>query len=173
MLDFTVIFSNRRTICLEVGRDQRVKVRAPYGMAQGEIIRFVESHAAWIEKAVRRQGERVCLGYDKELSAEQIAELRAKASSYIPPRVTVYAKRMGLFPSAVKISAAVSRLGSCSPKNSLNFSYRLMLYPVDAIDYVIVHELAHIRHRNHSKEFYKLVEAYLPDYKKRAALLKA
>ena len=172
MPDFTLIFSNRRSICLEVGRDQRVKVRAPYGTSQGEITKFVESHAAWIEKALGRQAERAARGYNKELSAEQIKELRAKALAYIPPRVTDYAKRMGLFPSAVKISAAVSRFGSCSPKNSLNFSYRLMLYPEEAIDYVIVHELAHIRHHNHSKDFYKLIEAYLPDYKKRAALLK-
>lgn len=172
MPDFTLIYSSRRTICLEVDKDQRLKVRAPYGTAQDEIIKFVETHAAWIEKAIHRQRERARQRYDNVLSANQIEELRAKALAYIPPRVNDYAKRMGLFPSAVKISAAVSRFGSCSPKNSLNFSYRLMLYPEDAIDYVIVHELAHIRHHNHSKDFYKLIEAYLPDYKKRAALLK-
>ena len=173
MPEFTLIYSNRRTVCLEVGKDQRVKVRAPHGMPKSEIIKFVEAHTAWIEKAIHRQGERADLGYEKTLSAEQIEELRTKASAYILPRVNEYAEEMGLFPTAVKISNAVSRFGSCSTKNSLNFSYRLMLYPKDAIDYVIVHELAHIRHHNHSKDFYKLIEAYLPDYKRRAALLKA
>ena len=59
-----------------------------------------------------------------------------------------------------------------SGKNSLNFSYRLMMYPKEAIDYVVVHELAHIKHHNHSADFYKLIEQYMPDYKKRIAILK-
>ncbi|MEG1614194.1 MAG: M48 family metallopeptidase, partial [Oscillospiraceae bacterium] len=75
-------------------------------------------------------------------------------------------------PTAVKITSAEKRFGSCSGKNSLCFSYRLMQYPQDAIDYVIVHELAHIKHKNHSKNFYELIEQYMPDYKERNAILK-
>ena len=62
--------------------------------------------------------------------------------------------------------------GSCSGKNSISFSWRLMQYPEAAIDYVVVHELAHIRHHNHSAAFYSFVEKILPDYRERARLLR-
>ena len=62
--------------------------------------------------------------------------------------------------------------GSCSSKRRISFSFRLMQYPAEAIDYVVVHELAHLRHMNHSPQFYALIEQYMPDYKSRRALLK-
>ncbi|MBR7150378.1 MAG: M48 family metallopeptidase, partial [Oscillospiraceae bacterium] len=65
-----------------------------------------------------------------------------------------------------------TRFGSCSGKNALSFSWRLMQYPMEAVDYVVVHELAHIREHNHSSAFYAIVERYLPDWRERAALLK-
>mgnify|MGYP000174709420 CR=1 FL=1 len=79
---------------------------------------------------------------------------------------------MGLVPAGIKITSARTRFGSCSGKNSICFSWRLMLYPPEAIDYVIVHELAHIRHHDHSPAFYREVEAYLPDWRARRALLR-
>ena len=72
----------------------------------------------------------------------------------------------------ITITGARKRFGSCSGKNRLSFSWRLMDYPPAAIDYVVVHELAHIRHHNHSPAFYELVASVLPDYKKRQALLR-
>ena len=79
---------------------------------------------------------------------------------------------MGLVPAGIKITSARTRFGSCSGKNSICFSWRLMLYPPEAIDYVIVHELAHIRHHDHSPAFYALIEQHLPDWKVRMKLLK-
>ena len=79
---------------------------------------------------------------------------------------------MGLTYTGITITGAKTRYGSCSPKNRLCFSWRLMAYPESAIDYVVVHELAHIVHRNHGPEFHKLVESVLPDHKERRALLK-
>ena len=79
---------------------------------------------------------------------------------------------MGLVPQGVKITSAKTRFGSCSAKNSLCFSYLLLCYPMEAVDYVVVHELAHIRFKNHKKEFYALIEACMPDYKQRRMLLK-
>lgn len=172
MEDFTVLYSNRRTICIEVGPDGRLTVRAPYSMRNREIEQFVKSRADWIVRARRRQADRSQNEYRKTPTAAEAAALKEKACAYIPPRVEYFAERMGLYPSAIKISSAATRFGSCSAKNSLNFSWRLMRYPAEAIDYVIVHELAHIRHRNHGKEFYALIGRYLPDYKKRIAILK-
>ena len=78
---------------------------------------------------------------------------------------------MGVTPAGVKITSARTRFGSCSGKNSLCFSWRLMLYPPQAIDYVVVHEMAHIRHHNHSKDFWAFVASVMPDYRERQALL--
>ncbi len=72
---------------------------------------------------------------------------------------------MGVKPTAVKINSARTRYGSCSGRNSLNFSLFLMDKDDEFIDYVVVHELAHIKHHNHSKAFYEFVEKFIPDYK--------
>jgi predicted metal-dependent hydrolase len=72
----------------------------------------------------------------------------------------------------VKITAARKRFGSCSGRNGLCFSLYLMQYPPEAIDYVVVHELAHITHKNHSPAFHSLIARYLPDHKARRAMLK-
>ena len=88
------------------------------------------------------------------------------------PLVEKYSKLMGLKPSSVKITSAEKRFGSCSSKNGLCFSWRLLAYPTAAVEYVVVHELAHIKHHNHSAAFYALIEKYMPDYKERQRLLK-
>jgi predicted metal-dependent hydrolase len=79
---------------------------------------------------------------------------------------------MGLVPTGVRITDARKRFGSCSSKNRLCFSWRLMQYPPEAIDYVVVHELAHIRHHDHSPSFWGLVEQTMPDFRRREALLR-
>ena len=98
--------------------------------------------------------------------------LRQKAKAYIPPRVAYWAARMDLVPAAVKITSARTRFGSCSSKNTLCFSLYLMQYPPAAIDAVVVHELCHMRQRNHSPAFYAEVARWLPDYKEREKWLK-
>ena len=79
---------------------------------------------------------------------------------------------MGVAYTHIGITSAKTRFGSCSKKGSINYSYRLMLYPSAAWDYVVVHELAHLIHFDHSSAFWQTVAETLPDYKERAALLK-
>ncbi|KZX11498.1 M48 family metallopeptidase [Methanobrevibacter curvatus] len=85
--------------------------------------------------------------------------------SYINQRVSHFKKIMNVNPLKVRISNAKTRWGSCSGKNSLNFSWRIIMGDEETIDYLVVHELAHIKHHNHSKNFWIEVEAVLPDYK--------
>lgn len=131
---------------------------------------MVVSEPVLMKKANKRQKSRVGL---PDISAEEMFELKQKAKEIIPQRVEYYSSIMGLKPTAVKINTAKTHFGSCSGKNSLNFSALLMKYPNEAIDYVVVHELAHIKHHNHRKNFYSLVEKYMPDYKNRVKMLKA
>jgi len=87
------------------------------------------------------------------------------ASSFMPERVSAYEGIMGCNSRSVRISRARSRWGSCSADNRLAFSWRLMMAPPPVIDYVVVHELAHIREKNHSPRFWSLVEKICPDYR--------
>jgi predicted metal-dependent hydrolase len=105
-------------------------------------------------------------------TAEEIDALKARARAVLPEKVAHYGAMMGLHPTGLKVTAAQKRYGSCSAKNSLCFSCYLMRSPDEAIDAVVVHELAHIRYKNHGKSFYALVEQYMPDYKARKNLLK-
>lgn len=168
---YTLIRSSRKTLAIEITRDLRVVVRAPNRLAKRDVDDFVRRYAGWIEEHMEKQRTNVD-ARPEPTEAEERA-LREQAQAYIPGRVAEYAARMGLTPSGVKITSARTRYGSCSGKNSLCFSFLLMRYPKEAIDYVIVHELAHITHKNHSSAFYGLVEQYMPDYKARRALLKA
>ena len=79
---------------------------------------------------------------------------------------------MGVKYGRITITSAKKRFGSCSSQGNISFSYRLMLYPEAAREYVVVHELAHLKVMNHSKDFYDVVASVLPDYKNRRRLLK-
>lgn len=169
--DYELIKSNRKTIEISISNELKLIVRAPNKMTVADIDKFVLKHEKWIEKHLviaknRYEGK----GY-KDLSKDEIDRLKQKALEIIPNRVEYYSKIMNVKPTGVKITSAMTRWGSCSSKNSLCFSYRLMLYPLEAIDYVVVHELAHIRIKNHSKYFYEEIEKYMPDYKDRKKML--
>lgn len=168
-LNYTVKRSYRKTVGLEVKRDCTVLVRAPYGMSGAEIDKFVTKYSGWIEEKLSAVRKRADL--DERIDARE-EELRLAAKERIPWLVSEYSDIMGLKPTSVKITSAKGRFGSCGAKNGLCFSWRLMAYPERAVRYVVVHELAHIAHHNHSPAFYALVEKYMPDYKERQKLLK-
>ena len=171
MREYKLIRSSRRTLALEIGRDLTLTVRAPIKMPLSVIEEFIEKHDKWIEKKLDVMKNREIK--PDNLLPEEIAALKMRAKEILPKKVDYFAEIMGLKPAGVKITSAKKRFGSCSGKNSLCFSYELMLYPDEAIDYVVVHELAHIKHRNHSAKFYNLIEKYLPDYKTREKILKS
>lgn len=169
-MEYLVIKSNRKTMSLSVNDDLIPVVRAPYFVSENRIKSFVDDNAVWIKSAVERKQNEL-EKYD--LSDEELDKLIKMAEVYIPSRVEYYSRLMKLEPAGIKITKAKKRFGSCSGNNSLCFSCYLMLYSESAIDYVVVHELAHIKHHNHSSDFYKLIEKYLPDYKERIKQLKA
>jgi len=90
-----------------------------------------------------------------------------QAKEYIGPRVHFFAKMAGQEYEAITITSAKTRWGSCTSKRTLNFSWRLMMAPLDKIDYVVAHEVAHLEELNHSKRFWNKVKSLMPDYKAR------
>lgn len=168
--EYTVIRSRRRTMALQVTRDAQVVVRAPVHAPQQEIHRFVAEHEDWLRKQIARQEQR--LSSHPPRSREEQETLRQKAKEMLPPLVRQWARQIGVEPAGVRITSARTRFGSCSGKNSLCFSLYLMEYPPDAIEAVVVHELAHIRHKNHGPGFYALIRQVMPDYDARIKTLR-
>ncbi|MEA4920918.1 MAG: M48 family metallopeptidase [Clostridiaceae bacterium] len=170
LLKYEIRRSGRKTLSVKIEPDGSVVALAPGRMPKAAIDDFVQANASKIAAYIERAEER--LRRYPPIDEEQKKELWTQALEHIPKRVAYYASVMGVFPSSVRITGAEKRFGSCSGKNGLCFSYRLMRYPFEAIDYVVVHELAHIRHKNHKSSFYREIERVLPDYRQREVLLK-
>ena len=168
-MQYKPIYSNRKTVGLSV-KNGEIIVRAPYGINKHSLDKIVESHRKWIEAAIER--EKSLTKRTEKLPVEKIEELKAAAKYYFSEKCKQYAAIMGVNYKKISITAAKTRFGSCSSKKHICFSYRLMLYPEEAREYVIVHELAHLTEMNHSPKFYSIVEKFMPDYKERKKLLK-
>jgi len=97
---------------------------------------------------------------------------KQRAEEEITKRVVFYSRKLNLYPQTVRITNARTRYGSCSSNNGLSFSWRIIMAPYPVIDYVIIHELIHIREKNHSKRFWKALAEILPDYREKRAWLK-
>ena len=94
------------------------------------------------------------------------------AKEKIEGRLRYYSDRFQLFARGTKITSAKSRWGSCSRDNRLSFSWRIIMAPLRIIDYILVHELVHIKEKNHSRNFWAALEKILPDYRERKVWLK-
>jgi len=167
---YEIIRSRRRTLALEITRDCRVVVRSPRALSRERIDAFVQQHADWIAVHLERQRLRAET-LPPVPTKHEIDALKRKARDILPPKVAEGSKKMGVSPTGIKITSARTRYGSCSGKNSLCFSCFLMNCPEPAVDLVVVHELCHIRVKNHGPQFYALLGKYLPDYQERKKLL--
>ncbi|MBQ4155204.1 MAG: M48 family metallopeptidase [Clostridia bacterium] len=169
-MDYKIIFSNRRTIAIEITENCEIIVRAPRFLSKREIEKFVLQKQKWIEKTLVKQ--ELKRKNKKVFSEDEIRDLYKFGEEFLKENLPKWAEKIGVEPTGVKITSAKKRFGSCSPKNSLCFSVYLFSYPESAIEYVIVHELCHIKYHNHSKKFWQEVKKHLPDYKQREKLLK-
>ena len=144
-------------------KEDHIQINAPKYISQERIKNFICKHFLFIQQKLEEKsylfGEENALA-NKELYKELLPKV-------IEQFLKVYTKKMNLYPSKIGYRFNSSRWGSCSAKNSINFNYYLAKLPKRLIEYVVVHELAHIKHKNHSKEFWKFVEQFLPDLKER------
>lgn len=150
---------------------------------------FLESNAKWLDSALHKLNQSIIpINSTLQAHKNQImlfgkwstpypkAHLKARLCEFLNDNVALCAKNMDLEFSKISIKESISRFGSCT-KDRLSFSLLLVFAPVDEILYVIIHELAHIKHKNHSKDFWNLVALHCPQYKalrqnlKKSALL--
>ena len=166
-MDYILKKTRRRSIAIEVNRQGTVIVRAPYNLSDEKIDTFVKQKEKWIER--QKETVKLLKEHDKELgitppSPEELKELADKAIKVIPERVRYYAEKMGVTYGKITIRNQRTRWGSCSSKGNLSFNCLLMLMPPEAIDCVVVHELAHRKEMNHSAKFYAEILNIFPEY---------
>ena len=174
-MDYTpeIIHSRRRTLSVEISRDLRVIVRAPLRLPQREIARFLSERAGWIEEHLARARRRLAAAADRpKLTDAEQQELRRRAKETIPARVEFFAGRLGVSYGRISYRFQRTRWGSCSARGDLSFNCLLLLCPPEVLDYVVVHELCHRRHMDHSARFWAEVALTLPDYQARRAWLR-
>ena len=173
--EIKLIRSKRKTISIEITKDAKVIVRAPYYTPVSEINSFIGEKADWIHKHLTKM-EKLKEERDNSsselLTPQDIKLLTTRAKRIIPQRVRYYADIMGLKYGRITIRMQKSRWGSCSSKGNLNFNCLLMRTPDEITDYVVVHELCHLKEMNHSPRFWAEVEKIIPDYKERRKWLK-
>lgn len=177
-IDKSVVFKEKWIQDKLAQSTERAEQREKFTLAYGDTVTYRGKQYPITTK----DGGRV--GFDDErfymppnLTSEQIKTAcvqiyRMLAKRDIPDKVLNFAKQMSVTPIAVKINGAKTRWGSCSGRKSMNFSWRLIMADDDVVDYVVVHELAHITEINHSSRFWAIVAGVLPDYKERQNRLK-
>ncbi len=151
-------------------RDARVVVRAPYGLSVKDIEHFLAQKQDWIEKQTRRAQERSRDVFD--IPADKMPAVKKALAEELLPLLERYIALTGLMPKSVRITNAKTRLGSCGADGAVNFSVYLYNFPPEVKEYVVLHELAHIEHKNHGAAFYALIARHMPDYKARVSLIK-
>lgn len=167
-MQYRIIRSDRKTVALQI-KSGEVIVRAPRSMTKEEIGAFVARHEDWARKKLAAMQAKPS---GPPITEEGIHLLTERARVIIPPRVAHYAALIGVDYNRVTVRHQKTKWGSCSGKKNLNFNCLLLLTPTEVMDSVIVHELCHLKHMNHSKEFYQEVARVCPNYKAYSRWLK-
>lgn len=190
----------RRTLCLQVFADGRVRVSAPTRVGMATVHAFVDARVDWIRKqrarlralpaapvrtpgsrirfldeeltitavvgvrAPRRVGDRLEIPAEADIARVLARWYRAQAEPHFSARIAHFAPIVGREPQRLRIGAQKTRWGSCSPRGTISLNWRLLLAPSEIADYVVVHELCHLLHANHSARFWREVARVMPQH---------
>ena len=164
-LQYMLVRSRRRTLSLIVREDGQLEVRCPLKFPKHEIDRFIREKAGWIERKRNDIGQVISIGPLPAGQIDQaIAILRRRFAE-----ILLENEIKG--PAVLRIRDQRSRWGSCSNRGSIAVNSRCALLPAHLQEYVMLHELCHLQHMNHGAGFWRLLEFYLPDARKRRQAL--
>ena len=175
-LPYEVVYSRRKTCAVSISAEGKITLRLPLRTSESQIRRLLVDKQHWIIthylEAIKRTASRPV----SDLTDAQRTALEkryiAAAKDYFPKRAAYFAPITGGIYQRITIRDQKTRWGSCSAKGTLSFNWRLMLAPPAVLDYVVVHELCHLTHMNHSNAFWELVESDCPDYRAHRKWLK-
>ena len=167
-LPYTLIRSSRKSCSISIAADGQITVRVPLRTGDREILHLLTDRQHWIITKYLQQREKQESKPVSDLTELQRAELTkryiAAAKDYFPKRAAYFRQFTGGIYHRITIRDQKTRWGSCSARGTLSFNWRLMLAPPSVLDYVVVHELCHLTHMDHSAAFWQAVEAAYPDY---------
>ena len=167
-----IIRSQRKSVSIQINQEG-ILIRAPKWMSRRKINALLWEKQDWIQKHLEKMQERKeVLEQVQPYTEEEVRALVQKAKAVILEKVRKYAPIVGVDYGRITIRNQKTRWGSCSGKGNLNFNCMLMRTPDEVIDYVVVHELCHRKHMDHSAAFYAEVERVLPEYRKYRKCLK-
>lgn len=169
-----LIRSRRKTLALQIAEDGHLIIRVPMKCPESEIASFIDKHRSWIEKHSEKVRQTYAMAQQLEpFSAQDIRSMAERAAEIIPQRVRFYAEKLGVTYGKITIRAQKTKWGSCTSKGNLSFNCLLMEAPPEVLDSIVVHELCHRIHMDHSKLFYSKVYSIFPDYDKCSSWLKS
>ena len=153
--EYEIKYSKIKNIYIQI-KDGKVIVKAPRRVSKKEIEKILEQKSEWIQKAVEKETKK----QEKKplYTKEEFKEIVEKHANEL-------VKQTGLVPNKITIKKIKYAWGSCSNKKNMTINLELIKYSEQAIRYVILHEFCHIKYMNHSRDFWNLVEKYMPDYK--------
>ena len=146
---------------LEVPWGEAPRLTVPQGTSQADVERLVEEKRLWIMEQRMRQVPRLRL----DPSAVSESEARIAARELVSMLAEEQSERIGVEYRRIRIGGQRTLWGSCSSRGTLSFNWRLVLAPLEVLDYVVVHELCHLRVPNHSRRFWALVERHRPHWR--------
>ncbi len=156
--------SRARQVSISVrGAECKLTLTIPPSCSESDALRILESKVDWIITAPERVRPRAASSEQQQptSSEEEVMRYRALAIKYLPTRLRELAAKFGFKPNKISIRATHSRWGSCSTRNDISLSLFLMKLPPHLIDFVLIHELCHTAHHNHSVKFHELVNRCL------------
>lgn len=164
-LTYIIQKSRRRSILVTVQPDNKVLVKAPYLTTERTIRDYLLAKKEWITKQIEKQNKENEqareLGF---ISEDELKKIRRIAKKEISERVAYWAEKIGVSYGRISIRLQTSRWGSCAQNGNLNFNCLLVIMPKEVLDSIVVHELCHRKHMNHSKEFYEEIYRVFPGY---------
>lgn len=163
-IEYTRKISRRsRRIRLSVHPGGEVVVTAPKLFFESNIAKFIEKNLGWVLKKIAQQ--KLIKPFDASIARQEYALYKDQALALVKSRIHELNKTYGFVFNKISIKNHKTLWGSCSRRGNLNFSYKLAIIPSEWSDYIIVHELCHLKEFNHSVKFWELVAQTIPNYK--------
>lgn len=200
IIECDIQYGKRKKLLINIDQIGFITIKAPNNTSEEDIINSIRQNGKWIKeklgeiskirerpriKVYDEKGKFFHLG--KEFFLHELIEigelgeeeLKSKLKKFyissckkiIEERIKVYQQQLGVKPKAIEVVESKSQWGSCNSDKKITFNYRLVMAPLEVIDYVIVHELCHLIHMNHDRSFWRLVGSVLRDYKNKEEFL--
>jgi len=168
-----IIYSSRRTLALEVKSSGQVIVRSPKRVGLDYIQKFVAGRQDWLSKVLAKMSVRKVVSKPwSNFSLEELQQAKKQAKALFEEESRLYSSQMNCGYTKLRLSSAKTRWGSCSSNGTISINFSLYFAPIEIRHYVIIHELAHVKHQNHSSRFWNFVARFDPNWKTHRGWLK-